>query len=74
MTTAFEPSLVGALALVGGILVAVVGHIVVLLLGVSSAGIQAVRLEYVEFFGKFYDSGGEAYTPLGRERQFTSDE
>ena len=74
MTTAFEPSLVGALALIGGIVVAVVGHIVVLLLGVSSAGIQAVRLEYVEFFGKFYDSGGEAYTPLGRERQFTSDE
>ena len=74
MTTAFEPSLVGVLALVGGIVVAVVGHIVVLLLGVSSAGIQAVRLEYVEFFGKFYDSGGEAYTPLGRERQYTTDE
>ncbi|OYR68215.1 V-type ATP synthase subunit I, partial [Halorubrum sp. E3] len=52
ITTAFDPASIGAVgivALVGGILVAVVGHIVVLALGVTSAGIQAVRLEYVEF-------------------------
>ncbi|WP_245626073.1 V-type ATP synthase subunit I [Haloparvum sedimenti] len=74
LTTAFEPSLVGVLALVGGIVVAFIGHVVVLLLGVTSAGIQAVRLEYVEFFGKFYEGGGKAYLPFGYDRQYTADD
>ncbi|WP_128905339.1 V-type ATP synthase subunit I [Halorubrum amylolyticum] len=77
ITTAFDPAsigLVGIVALVGGIVVAVVGHIVVLALGVTSAGIQAVRLEYVEFFGNFYEGGGDAYLPFGYDRQYTADE
>jgi len=77
MTTAFDPAsagAVGVLALVGGILVAVVGHIVVLALGITSAGIQAVRLEYVEFFGNFYEGGGNAYLPFGYDREYTTDE
>jgi len=74
MTTAFTPDAgaVGILALVAGIAVAVVGHIVVLLLGVTSAGIQAVRLEYVEFFGNFYEGGGDSYLPFGYDRQYTT--
>ncbi|PSQ29855.1 V-type ATP synthase subunit I [Halobacteriales archaeon SW_6_65_46] len=59
---------------VAGILVLVFGHLLVLVLGVTSAGLQAVRLEYVEFFGKFYEGGGRDYTPFGHERRFTSDE
>ena len=77
ITTAFDPAsigLVGVVALVGGIVVAVVGHIVVLLLGVTSAGIQAVRLEYVEFFGNFYEGGGREYLPFGRDREYTRDD
>ncbi|TKX69598.1 V-type ATP synthase subunit I [Halorubrum sp. SP9] len=77
ITTAFDPAsigLVGVVALVAGILVAVVGHLVVLLLGVTSAGIQAVRLEYVEFFGNFYEGGGRAYLPFGRDRKYTRED
>ena len=77
MTTAFDPASIGAVgvvALVGGILVAVVGHIVVLALGITSAGIQAVRLEYVEFFGNFYEGGGDSYLPFGYDRQYTTEE
>ena len=77
ITTAFDPAaigLVGVVALVAGVLVAVVGHLVVLLLGVTSAGIQAVRLEYVEFFGNFYEGGGRAYLPFGRDRKYTRDD
>jgi V/A-type H+-transporting ATPase subunit I len=74
LTTAFEPSAIGIVALVGGLAVAVVGHVVVLLLGVTSAGIQAVRLEYVEFFGNFYEGGGRAYLPFGRDRKYTRDD
>jgi V/A-type H+-transporting ATPase subunit I len=77
ITTAFDPGsigLVGVVALVAGVAVALVGHLVVLLLGVTSAGIQAVRLEYVEFFGTFFQGGGRAYLPFGRDRKYTRDD
>jgi V/A-type H+-transporting ATPase subunit I len=64
----------GIAALVGGVLVLVVGHALVLILGVTSAGLQAVRLEYVEFFGKFFEGGGSKYTPFGHERTYTTDD
>ena len=74
MSTAFEPSVIGIVALVGAILVAIAGHIVVLLLGITAAGIQGIRLEYVEFFGKFYEGGGDPYSPFGYERTHTAEE
>lgn len=58
--------------IVGGLLVLVLGHLLVLALGITSAGLQAVRLEYVEFFGKFYEGGGEEYEPFGYDRLFTT--
>jgi len=67
---------VGIIALVAGLLILVVGHLIVLALGVTSAGLQAVRLEYVEFFSKFYYEGGagETYEPFGSERRFSTTE
>ena len=53
---------------IGGLLILVIGHLLVLALGITSAGLQAVRLEYVEFFGKFYEGGGEAYDPFGYDQ------
>ena len=67
----------GAMLVVGflaGILILVLGHLLVLVLGITSAGLQAVRLEYVEFFGKFYEGGGKAYDPFGHERTHTTEE
>ncbi|WP_410765849.1 V-type ATP synthase subunit I [Haloferax sp. DFSO60] len=64
----------GAAGLVGGLLVLVLGHALVLALGVTSAGLQAVRLEYVEFFGKFFEGGGREYEPFGYERTFTTED
>jgi len=61
-----------ALLLPIAILVFVIGHIFVLLLGITSAGIQMVRLEYVEFFQKFYEGGGEKYQPFGYDRSHTT--
>jgi len=57
-----------------GLVVLLLGHLLVLVLGISSAGLQAVRLEYVEFFGKFYDGGGTVYNPFGYERKYTVEE
>jgi len=64
----------GVASLVGGILVLVFGHLLVLALGVTSAGLQAVRLEYYEFFSKFFDGGGRDYEPFGYERQHSRQE
>jgi V/A-type H+-transporting ATPase subunit I len=74
VTEALFPGLVHgeAASILVGILVLVLGHILVLALGVTSAGLQAVRLEYVEFFGKFFEGGGREYTPFGYERSHTT--
>jgi V/A-type H+-transporting ATPase subunit I len=68
------PIAIVALGALFGLVILVLGHVLVLVLGITSAGLQAVRLEYVEFFGKFYEGGGRDYNPLGYERRFTSDE
>ena len=72
VSTAAGPTALGVLAVLGAIVIAIVGHIVVLMLGITAAGIQGVRLEYVEFFGKFYEGGGRPYNPFGYERQYTT--
>jgi len=64
----------GIAGIVGGLLVLVIGHLLVLILGVTSAGLQAVRLEYVEFFGKFFEGGGDSYNPFGYKRTYTTDD
>ncbi len=62
----------GPAGIVGGIVILLVGHLLVLALGITSAGLQAVRLEYVEFFGKFYEGGGANYEPFGYTRNYTT--
>jgi V/A-type H+-transporting ATPase subunit I len=64
----------GILGVLFGIVVLVLGHLLVLGIGVMSAGLQAVRLEYVEFFNQFYEGGGEEYRPFGYERRHTVEE
>jgi V/A-type H+-transporting ATPase subunit I len=63
-----------AASLILGIVILILGHLLVLALGVTSAGLQSVRLEYYEFFSKFYDGGGRAYEPFGYERVHSNDE
>jgi V/A-type H+-transporting ATPase subunit I len=46
-------------------------HMLVILLGALSSGIQAVRLNYVEFFLKFYKGGGKKFKPFGAIRKYT---
>jgi V/A-type H+-transporting ATPase subunit I len=65
--------LVLVVALIAAVVVFVLGHVLVLLLGITAAGIQMIRLEYVEFFQKFYEGGGEEYDPFGYDRTHTAE-
>jgi V/A-type H+-transporting ATPase subunit I len=64
----------GPAGILGGVVVLLAGHALVLALGVTSAGLQALRLEYVEFFNKFYEGGGEKYNPFGYTRNYTTED
>jgi len=57
-----------------GVFVLIVGNLVVLILGVTSSGIQSVRLEFFEFFEKFYEGNGTVYRPFGTDRTYTADD
>jgi V/A-type H+-transporting ATPase subunit I len=63
----------GILGLIGAIIVFVLGHTVNLVLGIYAPFIQSLRLHYVEFFQKFYKSGGRIYDPFGYIRKYTEE-
>ncbi len=49
-----------------GIVFALLFHLVNFAIALFSPTIHALRLHYVEFFGKFYSPGGVRYAPFGR--------
>ena len=51
-------------SLVIGVLVMLLFHILAFVLGLFDPTIQGLRLQFVEFFTKFYESGGREYKPL----------
>lgn len=62
----------GAAMLVLGLVAFVAVQALLFVLGLLSAGIQALRLNFVEFFTKFYQGGGTPFRPFGRVRQVTT--
>lgn len=61
----------GIVLIVVGMILFVLTQLFVFVLGVFSSGIQAIRLNYVEFFNKFYTGGGKPFSPFGRKRAYT---
>jgi V/A-type H+/Na+-transporting ATPase subunit I len=47
-----------------GVLVIILGNLVALVLEGIVASVQALRLEYYEFFGKFFSGGGQPFEPF----------
>lgn len=47
-----------------GTVIFIVGHVFNLLINVLGAYVHAARLQYLEFFNKFYEGGGKEFKPL----------
>ncbi|WP_440946902.1 V-type ATP synthase subunit I [Methanosarcina sp. T3] len=58
---------------IAAILVFILGHALNTVLSIIAPGLHALRLQYVEFFGKFYEGGGRKYNPFGYIRKYTEE-
>lgn len=58
---------IGVLALV---IIAVIGHVFSMAINALGSYVHDSRLQFVEFFGKFYEGGGELFRPLGSEMKY----
>jgi V/A-type H+/Na+-transporting ATPase subunit I len=57
---------VGEFSVVLGVIIAALFHALNLTLGAFSPTIHSLRLHYVEFFSKFYQTGGQPFHPFRR--------
>jgi V/A-type H+-transporting ATPase subunit I len=55
------------------ILIYIVGHVFNLAMGLLSAYVHDSRLQYIEFFGKFYEGGGYEFKPLTLNLKFINE-
>lgn len=65
--------MVGRMPFVGiflALIVLVIGHSYNIAVNVLGAFVHSLRLQYVEFFPRFYTGGGEPFTPFREERRF----
>ena len=53
------------------IVLLVIAHIINLGLQALGAGIHSLRLQYVEFFNRFYEGGGHEFAPFKINRRYT---
>ena len=53
-----------------GIIVVVVGHTFGMAVNILGAFVHSLRLQYVEFFSKFYAGGGKFFAPLTYSSQY----
>ncbi len=51
----------------------VVAHFANLLIQALGAAIHSLRLQYVEFFGRFYEGGGRKFVPFQIKRKYTEE-
>lgn len=55
------------------ILVFCIGHVLNLVINVLGTFVHTSRLQYIEFFGKFYEDGGTPFTPMAPAERYAED-
>jgi len=53
-----------------GVAIMIIGHAFNLAMSLLGAYIHDARLQYVEFYGKFFEGEGELFTPLGSQHKY----
>lgn len=61
----------GPIGFVAMLLVLIVGHVFNIAINLLGTFVHAARLQYIEFFGKFYEDGGEAFEPAEPSLDYT---
>ena len=61
----------GPVGKAAGVILIIVGNLFNLAINLLGAYIHDARLQYVEFYGKFYEGEGELFTPFGRKYEHT---
>lgn len=63
----------GVIRILLSLLVYLVGHVFNFVMGLLSAYVHDSRLQYIEFFGKFYEGGGVMYEPLSLKTKYINE-
>ena len=71
MGTMGGPSVVGFVMM---ILVFIVGHLLNLVINVLGTFVHTSRLQYIEFFGKFFEDGGTSFKPVEPSDKYTTEQ
>ena len=61
------------IGIIFSILIYIVGHTFNFAMGLLSAYVHDSRLQYIEFFGKFYEGGGVMYEPLSLKTKYINE-
>ncbi len=65
--------LVGSAGVIGFVVMIIIligGHFFNLIIGTLGAYVHTSRLQYIEYFGKFFEGGGKAFTPFKINTQY----
>ncbi len=61
----------GPLSIIASAVVFAIGHLMIWVLAILSAGLHGLRLQYVESMNKFFVGGGTLFNPLSIKRKHT---
>ncbi|MGE5613394.1 MAG: V-type ATP synthase subunit I [Bacillota bacterium] len=67
---AFMFDMPGLIKIIVGGVILIVGHAVDFAINALGAYVHSCRLQFLEFFGKFYEGGGEAFEPFKAETEY----
>jgi len=67
------PTIIPYIGIILAPILLVITHIANLLIQSLGAAIHALRLQYVEFFNRFYEGGGKRFKPFSISRKYTEE-
>jgi V/A-type H+-transporting ATPase subunit I len=68
------PDMIPLVGIIFTPIILIVAHTVNLGLQTLGAGVHSLRLQYVEFFNRFYEGGGKKFEPFSIKRKYTKTE